>query len=400
MEVQFADRINKVKKSFIREVLKVTQDPSYISFAGGLPNPASFPISEISAAAAKVLEEDGADALQYSTTEGYLPLRRAIAGRYENRFGMTVKPEDIVITNGSQQGLDLLGKLLLNPGDCVLFERPGYFGAIQALSFYEPDFCSVPLLEDGVDLVALESILKAKHPKLFYTVPNFQNPSGLTYSLENRKKTAALLKKYGTLLVEDDPYGELRFSGKEEPPINSFMDGMGILLGTFSKIVSPAMRLGWICASPEIIDKLVVTKQAADLHTNYFAQRVVQRYLADNDLDEHIAKIKTMYRERCDCMVEMVGKYFPPEVQCTRPEGGMFMWVTLPDGLSSWDLLKLSTEAKVVFVPGSEFYVEDPDQRTFRMNYTNSDADVIKEGISRLGSSIRTLTHSGVSVAR
>lgn len=400
MEVQFADRINKVKKSFIREVLKVTQDPSYISFAGGLPNPASFPVQEISDASVNVLKEDGADALQYSTTEGYLPLRNAIAARYGKRFGMKAGPENIVITNGSQQGLDLLGKLLLNPGDSVLFERPGYFGAIQALSFYEPDFCSVPLLEDGVDLEALENILKAKRPKLFYIVPNFQNPSGLTYSSENREKAAALLKKYGTLLVEDDPYGELRFSGKEEPPVSSFMEGTGIMLGSFSKIVSPAMRLGWICAAPEIIDKLVITKQAADLHTNYFAQRVVQRYLADNDLDEHIVKIRDMYCERCGCMAAMVDQYFPYEVQCTRPEGGMFMWVTLPDGLSSWDLVKLAMEAKVIFVPGSEFYVDDPDLRTFRMNYTNSDADVIEAGISRLGTSIRKLMHSGVSVGR
>lgn len=400
MEVQFADRINKVKKSFIREVLKVTQDSSYISFAGGLPNPASFPVQEISDAAVNVLKEDGADALQYSTTEGYLPLRKAIAARYGKRFGMKVGPENIVITNGSQQGLDLLGKLLLNPEDAVLFERPGYFGAIQALSFYEPDFCSVPLLEDGVDLEALESILKEKRPKLFYTVPNFQNPSGLTYSRENREKTAALLKKYSTLLVEDDPYGELRFSGTEQPPISSFMEGAGIMLGSFSKIVSPAMRLGWICAAPEIIDRLVTTKQAADLHTNYFAQRVVQRYLADNDLDEHIEKIKAMYSERCSCMAAMVQKYFPDGVHCTRPEGGMFMWVTLPDGLSSWDLLKLSTEEKVVFVPGSEFYVEDPDLRTFRINYTNSDADVIEAGISRLGRSIRKLMHSTVNVVR
>ncbi len=400
MEVQFADRINKVKKSFIREVLKVTQDSSYISFAGGLPNPASFPVQEISDAAVNVLKEDGADALQYSTTEGYLPLRKAIAERYGKRFGMKVGPENIVITNGSQQGLDLLGKLLLNAEDAVLFERPGYFGAIQALSFYEPDFCSVPLLEDGVDLEALESILKEKRPKLFYTVPNFQNPSGLTYSRENREKTAALLKKYSTLLVEDDPYGELRFSGTEQPPINSFMEGAGIMLGSFSKIVSPAMRLGWICAAPEIIDRLVTTKQAADLHTNYFAQRVVQRYLADNDLDEHIEKIKVMYSERCSCMAAMVQKYFPDGVHCTRPEGGMFMWVTLPDGLSSWDLLKLSTEEKVVFVPGSEFYVEDPDLRTFRINYTNSDADVIEAGISRLGRSIRKLMHSTVNVVR
>ena len=391
METAFAARMRHVKKSFIREILKVTEDPSFISFAGGLPNPASFPVEAVNLAAQAVLAEDGANALQYSTTEGFLPLREFICARYAKRFGMKISPEEILITNGSQQGLDLIGKVFLNEGDGVLLEAPGYLGAIQALSLYQPRFCTVPLREEGVDLPALRNALEQSAPKLFYTVPNFQNPSGLTYTKENREGVAALIRRHPTILIEDDRYGELRFTGGEMPSMRQFLNGQSILLGSFSKIVAPAMRLGWICAKPEIMEKLVVAKQACDLHTNTFAQRVVARYLADNDLDAHIAAIRQMYKERSDCMADAIARYFPPEVRCTRPQGGMFMWAELPEGLSSLELFTHASAMRVAFVPGAPFYVDRADASTLRLNYTNSDEAAIVEGIRRLGSAMNEM---------
>lgn len=395
METLFADRMGHVKKSFIREILKVTEDPSVISFAGGLPNPASFPVDAVNRASQAVLTEDGADALQYSTTEGYLPLREFICARYEKRFGLHISPEEILITSGSQQGLDLLGKVFLNEGDGVLLESPGYLGAIQAFSLFLPRFHTVPLREDGVDVAALRDVLETHAPKLFYAVPNFQNPSGLTYSRSNREQAAAILKQHTTFFIEDDPYGELRFAGEDAPSMRAFLDGQSILLGSFSKIVAPAMRLGWICAKPEIMEKLIIAKQASDLHTNTFAQRVVARYLADNDLDAHIEKIREMYKTRSDWMVDAIARYFPSEVQCTCPEGGMFMWATLPEGMSSVKLFEQASKMRVAFVPGAPFYADRSDSNTFRLNYTNSDEEAIEEGIKRLGQAMSKML-SGV----
>lgn len=394
MKTLFADRMNVVQKSFVREILKCTVKPEVISFAGGLPNPASFPIEEIAEASQQVLSEDGANALQYSTTEGYLPLRQQIAKRYEKRFGLKIDPEEILITNGSQQGLDLLAKVFLNKGDDVLIERPGYLGAIQALSLYEPTFRMVTLNDGGVDLEALEKVLTDYHPKFFYGVPNFQNPSGRSYTAENREKAAEILRRHDTLFVEDDPYGELRFSGTAAPSMKNYLGEDCILLGTFSKIVSPAMRLGWICARKEIMEKLVTAKQGTDLHTNFFTQRVVSRYLEVNDLDAHIEKIREMYKAQCGCMTAAIGKYFPPEVKCTIPEGGMFLWVTLPEGMSSTELFDHTIAENVAFVPGEPFYVGEQGGNTLRLNYTNSDPDKIEEGIRRMGNAIRKMMES------
>ncbi|MFT9056590.1 MAG: PLP-dependent aminotransferase family protein [Ethanoligenens sp.] len=395
METVFAERMGHVKKSFIREILKVTEDPSVISFAGGLPSPASFPVEAIDRAAQAVLEEDGANALQYSTTEGFLPLREFICARYAKRFGLRVTPEEILITNGSQQGLDLIGKVFLDEGDGVLLEAPGYLGAIQAFSLFSPHFHTVPLRQDGVAVDALQAVLETHAPKLFYAVPNFQNPSGLSYSRANRERAAAVLKQHDTIFIEDDPYGELRFAGEEAPSMRTFLGGQSILLGSFSKIVAPAMRLGWICAKPEIMEKLIVAKQASDLHTNAFAQRVVARYLADNDLDKHIEKIRQMYKMRSDCMADAIARYFPPDVHCTRPQGGMFMWATLPEGMSSIDLFQRASAMRVAFVPGAPFYVDRSDVNTLRLNYTNSDEAAIQEGICRLGQAMTEML-SGV----
>ncbi|MEA5007179.1 PLP-dependent aminotransferase family protein [Clostridium tyrobutyricum] len=391
MSIKFAERMNKVQKSFIREILKVTENPNIISFAGGLPNPLSFPIKEVEEASIKVLNENGSDVLQYSTTEGYRPLREYIAQRYHKRFGLKIDADEILITNGSQQGLDLLGKIFLNKDDNVLIERPGYLGAIQAFSIFEPVFNSVPVNNDGVDIDLLEKSLAMNSPKLFYTVPNFQNPSGTTYSEKNRKAAADILKKYDTILIEDDPYGELRFIGEDLQPIKTYLGDKSVMLGSFSKIVAPAMRLGWICAKGEIMEKLITAKQAADLHTNYYSQRVVHQFLMDNDIEDHIKKIRKLYKGQRDCMVSMIERYFPEGIKSTKPEGGMFLWVTLPEGISSLELFDLAAKENVAFVPGDPFYVNVKGSNTLRLNYTNSDEKSIEEGIKRLARAIGKL---------
>ena len=391
MNIEFAERMNHVQKSFIREILKITENPDVISFAGGLPNPDSFPIKEIQQASEKVLADYGSSVLQYSSTEGYLPLREYIAERYYQRFGLSVEADEILITSGSQQALDLIGKIFLNKGDQVVLERPGYLGAIQAFSIFEPEFQSVALNDDGIDLNQLADTLKVHNPKLFYTVPNFHNPSGVTYSAENREKIAELLKQQQTILIEDDPYSELRFIGEDLPPIKKFLGDQSIMLGSFSKIVAPAMRLGWICAQGELMEKLIIAKQAADLHTNYYSQRIVHQFLIDNDLEDHIEKIKQMYKQKRECMVQMIKKYFPKEVKSTQPEGGMFLWVTLPEGMSSLDLFNLAAKENVAFVPGDPFYVNGKNVNTLRLNYTNSSEEMIEEGIKRLAKVIKQM---------
>jgi 2-aminoadipate transaminase len=391
MSTQFADRMNNVQKSFIREILKVTVNPQVISFAGGLPNPSSFPIQEVQNATQKVLTENGNNVLQYSTTEGHLPLREYIADRYLKKKGVKVEPDEILITNGSQQGLDLIGKIFLNKNDDILIERPGYLGAIQAFSIFEPKFHTVPLLDDGVDTNLLEEGLKEYNPKLFYAVPNFQNPSGITYTAQNREKVASILKNHNTIFIEDDPYGELRFLGQDVPSMKTYLEDNVILLGSFSKIVAPAMRLGWICAKHELMEKLIIAKQASDLHTNYFSQRVVHQYLIDNDVDNHVQKIRKLYKSQRDCMVSMIERYFPEEVKSTKPEGGMFLWATLPEGFSSLELFDLASKDNVAFVPGDPFYVNEKGTNTLRLNYTNSDEAAIEEGIKRLSKAIKEL---------
>lgn len=379
---EFAERMSGAKRSFIREILKITADPQVISFAGGLPNPASFPVAEIAAAAKAVIEESGARALQYSTTEGYLPLRQWIAARYKKRKGMDIDPNDVLITTGSQQALDLVSKVIVNAGDPVVIEKPGYLGAIQALTIFRPDWRSVPLEEDGPDLDALDKALAGA--KLFYAVTSFQNPSGLSYSEAKRKAVADLLRKHGNFFLEDDPYGELRFSGVDLPPVYAHRPEDSMLLGTFSKIAAPGFRLGWIVARGEVMERLVIAKQAADLHTGSLDQMVVQRFLQDNDFEAHVARIRKLYGAQCEAMKAAIRRHFPKSVKVTDPEGGMFLWATLPEGANSIDLLKMAVERKVAFVPGEAFHVDGAGANTFRLNYSNADEDIINEGIRRL----------------
>jgi 2-aminoadipate transaminase len=380
-----------VHKSFIREILKVTADPKVISFAGGLPSPQSFAVKDLADAATKVLAEDGQNVLQYSTTEGYLPLREYIAERYSEKKGLEVDPDEILITNGSQQALDLVAKVFLNAGDRVAIERPGYLGAIQALSIFEPMFIPVPLQQDGIDTDLLEKALDMNEIKLFHTVVNFQNPSGITYSKQKRLELAEIFKDRETILVEDDPYGELRFAGEDLPSLSSYLPGNVILLGSFSKIVAPGLRLGWICAPEDVMEKVIVAKQASDLHSNYLSQRIVYQYLCDHDIDEHIVRVREIYRNQRDLMVSSIEKHFPEEVEFTRPEGGMFLWVTLPEGVSSLRLFDLAGGENVAFVPGSAFYVDDGGKNTLRLNFSNSNGDEIEEGIKRLAKVIKEL---------
>jgi 2-aminoadipate transaminase len=392
MKFTCADRMKNIPRSFVRDILKVTEDPDIISFAGGLPNPSSFPVDEIAAATSKVLKEDGNKVLQYSTTEGYAPLREYIARNY-SRKGLKVQADEILITNGSQQCLDLIGKIFINKNDMVLLEQPSYLAAIQAFSLFEPNFKSVQLLEDGVDTESLNKTLLKDNIKLFYAVTNFQNPTGLTYSKNKRKEMAEILENHNTIFVEDDPYGDIRFIGNDLAPATSYISE-SVLFGSFSKIISPGMRLGWIVAQEEMMDKLIIAKQASDLHSNYFAQRVVYQYLQDNNVDRHIQKIRKIYKTQRDLMVDTIKSQFPPEVKYTQPEGGMFLWVTLPNNISSLELLELALDEKVIFVPGEAFYVNTPQLNTLRLNFSNSNHEKITEGIKRLGIAIEKLNES------
>ena len=385
MSFRFTRRIQNTPKSFIREILKVTQDPSIISFAGGLPNPGLFPIAQLQDAARETLATAGARALQYSTTEGHPELRAWIAARYARR-GVTVHPDQVLITTGSQQCLDLLGKLFIEQGDEVVLERPSYLGTIQAFTMFEPKFVTVDLENDGPNLDQVEACLATGRPKLFYAVPNFQNPSGLTYSQAKREALGQLLVKYPeTIFIEDDPYGELRFSGEHHQPLFAHTGGRSIMLGSFSKITVPGFRLGWMVAPEEIIRLAVKAKQAADLHSSTFNQFVIHEFLSRHDIDDHIAKITERYGAQSQAMVRALEREAPAGVTFTRPEGGMFSWVRLPAGTGScMDLFNLAIAQKVAFVPGMPFYTDGTGQDTLRLNFSNASEATIDEGITRL----------------
>jgi 2-aminoadipate transaminase len=378
--------------------LKVTQDTDVISFAGGLPNPRFFPSQEIAEAAALALAGSDGAALQYGTTEGYAPLREYIAQRYRQNEGLDVTADEILITNGSQQGLDLIGKAFLNRQDAIAIERPAYLGAIQAFSAYEPEFHPVPLLADGVDVDRLAEVLRMQPVKFFHTVINFQNPSGISYSESKRRALAEVLERYDTLVVEDDPYKDLRFEGTAGSSMRRWLGDRAILLGSFSKIVAPGLRMGWVCAAREILDRLVVAKQACDLHSNSLCQRMLYRYLTSHDIDRHIATIREAYRRQKDAMLAAIQDHFPAEIGFTRPEGGMFVWATLPPRLSALELFEHAAREKVVFVPGAPFFVDGGGVHNMRLNFSNADEDKIEEGIARLGRIVkRLLSRAGES---
>ena len=388
MMVQFSGRIMDVPKSFIREILKVAINPEIISFAGGLPNKDLFPVSEIQQAADIQFEEYGRDILQYSSTEGYLPLREYIAARYKEKKNLEVPTDNILITSGSQQALDLLGKVFIDKGDKIIIEEPGYLGAIQAFSIYEPKFSTVPLNERGLDNKCLNDILDKSNPKLIYLVPNFQNPSGISSSEDNRKETANLISERDLYLIEDDPYGELRYVGKNIKSFKKYLPKKTILLGSFSKVVAPSFRIGWIVAPDDVMDKLIIAKQASDLHTNFIGQRIIYQFLISNNLDEHVEKIKNKYNKQREKMLSAIEQYLPSGVSSTKPEGGMFLWLTLPEKLNAKVLFEKALNKKVAFVPGDPFYIGKRDLNTLRLNFSCVNEDKIEEGIKRLGTAI------------
>ncbi|GAB1262634.1 aminotransferase-like domain-containing protein [Aurantivibrio plasticivorans] len=386
----FADRITDVPRSFIREILKDALQPGTISFAGGLPNRDLFPLEAISSASEKVFSGIGRDVLQYSSSEGYEPLREFISAQYAEK-GLDIPVGNILITSGSQQGLDLLGKVLLNDGDGLVIEEPGYLGAIQAFALYRPEFIPVTVDENGMDCDLLAEKLQQHSPKLFYTVPNFQNPSGITYPNANREKVAALVKKTNAYFIEDNPYGDLRFSGKHQTSFKHWLPEQTVLLGSFSKTVVPGFRLGWIAAPTSLMEKLIIAKQAADLHTNQLSQCIVHQYIVDNDLNAHIREIVAAYGKQKDAMQSAIEKHFPKEVRHTNPEGGMFLWATLPEGASALKLFEIAAEKKVLFVPGDPFYINQTHKNTLRLNYSCVDQATIVEGIERLACAMQEL---------
>ncbi|MFF3103356.1 aminotransferase-like domain-containing protein [Viridibacillus arvi] len=383
----FSDRVLQADSSFIKDILSLTEVEDIISFAGGLPNPISFPMKEFQESINRVLQNSGDKVFQYSGTQGYLPLRQWIADRYKKRFGMDVTADDILITTGSQQGLDLMGKALVNKGDKVAVESPCYLAAIQTFALFEPEFLPISLEDDGLNLEELEATLQNNDVKLLYTVPNFQNPTGLTYSKEKREAIFEIIKKTNTVLIEDDPYGELRFEGESLPYIAGGKTENSVLFGSFSKTLSPGMRIGYLCTkNKELMGHLIGAKQSSDLHTNVLAQYAIYDYLTNNDYEAHISKITALYKQQCDAMISAMEKYLPAHVTFTKPEGGMFLWADLGEGVSSVEVFKRATEKKVAFVPGDPFYTNIKGAGTLRLNYTNSDPETIEEGIKRLAS--------------
>jgi len=397
-EYRYAHRIQRMGSSVIRELLKLTEQPDVISFAGGLPAPEVFPVKEFHEACNAVLENFGPQALQYSTTEGYLPLREMIA-RHSLRYNAEVTVENIMITSGSQQALDFIGRLFLNRGDYIVVESPTYLGALQAWNAYGAQYIPVQTDEHGMIVDELEAALRIG-PKFIYVLPNFQNPGGSTLSLERRRKLVEIADKYGVPIVEDDPYGQLRYEGVHIPPVVSLdsefrgpngghYSGNVIYLSTFSKLLAPGLRLAWVIAPPQVIRKLVMTKQAADLHTSSFNQYVAYEVGKGGFLDEHVKVIRAVYKERRDVMIEMMEEMFPPEVTWRKPHGGMFLWGILPAEMDSADVLKKALERKVAFVPGEAFHPNGGGKNTMRLNFSYSAPDLIREGVDRLGTTLK-----------
>ncbi|MBU5590681.1 PLP-dependent aminotransferase family protein [Clostridium sp. MSJ-4] len=387
MNIKFSDRMGEIKASEIRELLKLTQQPEIISFAGGLPAPELFPIENMEKVASKVIREQGREALQYSTTEGFNPLREVIIEQRLKPVGINASLENIMITSGSQQALEFSAKLFINEGDVILCESPSYLGAINAFKAYKPTFVEIPMDDDGMIIEELEKALKEhKNTKFIYTIPDFQNPTGKTMTIERRKRLAEIGAEYQVPVIEDSPYGELIFDGEKYPTIKSFdKEGFVIQLGTYSKTFCPGLRIGWVCGHKDIIQKYVMIKQGADLQSSTLDQRIAAAYMKEYNLDEHIAKIIEVYKKRRDIMINSMKAYFPKEIKFTNSKGGLFTWVELKEGLDAAEILKEALEEKVAFVPGASFFPNGGHKNYFRLNYSNMPEEKIKEGIERLG---------------
>lgn len=392
MEYSFSAKLSSLKPSAIREIFKSLTDPSIISFAAGNPNPLSFPVEALAKISADIFASDAAYALQYGITEGYAPLREAIAARIYEKFGIGREFDQTIVTTGGQQGIELACKAFCDEGDAVICENPSFIGALNAFRSNGARTIGVPLRADGIDLAVLEETLRTeKKAKLLYLIPTFQNPSGITSTLENRRAVYALAKKYGVVILEDNPYGELRFAGEDVPTYKSFdTDGIVIYCSSFSKILSSGMRIGFVNAPAEIVAKMVVAKQVEDVHTNLFAQMLCHRYMAEYDMDAHVAMIRELYRNKAGRMLAALDAEMPQSVAYTRPEGGLFLWCTLPDGRDAAPFVKKFLENKVAVVPGSAFMcVENAPSDSFRLNYSMPSDEDIDRGVAILGKVLR-----------
>lgn len=384
---RFSSFAQTLQASDIAELLALTEKPEVISFAGGLPAPELFPIEEMKKVDEAIYNEEGRKAVQYGTTEGYVPLREEICKRMKDKFFVDCKPEDVVVTTGSQQALFILAQILVDKNQTILMESPSYMGAIMAFDPVGPKYTEVPTDDQGIVPDELEKILAADDSiRMIYVIPEFQNPTGITWPVERRKAFMDIVNKYDVVVLEDDPYGEIRYDIEKLPSLKS-MDTQGkvVFLGSFSKIFMPGLRLGWIVANPEIIDKFVKFKQAVDLGTSTFGQRQAAYFLKMFDMEAHIAKITALYAKRRDLMYQSMEKYFPEGVTFTYPKGGLFTWVTLPEGMDAKELMPKCLAKDVAYVPGGIFYPNGGNANHFRLNYSNMPEDRIVEGIKRLG---------------
>ncbi|AOJ02519.1 2-aminoadipate aminotransferase [Burkholderia mayonis] len=377
-----SERARKLTSSAIREILKVTERPGVISFAGGLPSPATFPAGRIREAADRVLRDSPAAALQYSATEGFLPLREWIAERYR------VRTTQVLVTTGSQQALDLLGKVLIDPASRVLVETPTYLGALQSFSLFEPTYVQVPTDDAGLMPDALTPEL-TKDARLLYAQPNFQNPTGRRLPVERRRALAAFAQTSPFPVLEDDPYGALNYAGEPLPTMLSMAPDHVVHLGTFSKVLAPGLRIGYIIAPEELHFKLVQAKQATDLHTPSLTQHIAYEVIQDGFLDEHIPTIRRLYSAQCEAMLASLARHMPEGVSWNRPEGGMFIWVKLPEQIDSMQLLDAAVANNVAFVPGAPFFANDPRKNTLRLSFVTVPPEKIEEGVARLGKLLR-----------
>jgi len=395
IERLFSKKAKMLRASEIRELLKITQIPDMISFGGGLPNPSAFPVKIIHQCIDSIFKSDITNALQYGTTEGLPALRGVLAKRMRDKKNINCELHDIIVTSGAQQALFLSALCFLDPGDTYLSSVPTYLGAVQAFSAFEANCESIPMTKVDIDIDSLRRNLERLHrtginPKFLYTVSNFQNPSGETLSLSHRKELLEIASEYDFLIIEDDPYGELIFEGKSIPPIKAFdKKGRVIYISTFSKILAPGFRLGWAVASKEILDKLVLSKQAADLCTNIFSQYVAYEYVNGGYLDKQVVEIKNLYKRKRDLMIMALNKYFPKDVKWTIPQGGMFIWLTLPKKINTNLMLQKAIAKKVAYVAGDAFYPDGGNYNSMRLNFSFSDDKNIEEGIRRLANVIK-----------
>ena len=391
MNIKFADRISSLQPSAIREILKVTQDPSVISFAAGNPSPESFPVDDMARIAADLFKNHSATALQYGVSEGYGPLRELTAKRMKEKYGVGKSSDDLIITSGGQQVIEIAAKILVNEGDTVLCEAPSFVGALNAFRSYKANLVGIPMDEHGMDVDVLETMLKTQpNVKLIYTIPTFQNPSGCTMTLARRKRLLELAEQYNVMILEDSPYFELRYTGEDIQTIKS-MDETGrvIFSGSFSKVLSPGMRIGFVCAHQDIIAKMTVCKQVSDVHTNLFFQMLCAEYLSQCDIDAHIASIRKLYFERMTVMADAMEQSFAGRARFQRPEGGLFLWCALPEGYDGMEFCRRAGQYKVAAVPGASFSVNEKEiVPTFRLNFSLADNDTIRRGIELMAQAL------------